>query len=268
LTALIEPGAPVKKTDACSKQEIDPNPASPEWDTPAATTQCGMLETDNLLVLAPMGEGTRQQTMVTTARYGLTPRWEVRWGLPGRMSQGGGGSKSVSGTTDQWLGTCYRFRDQGRWMPDLALDYAVKIPTANPSKGFGSGFTDHQITFIASRDVGPTHFDFNTVGTLAGSSEGRDGAAQFGMAVTRTVNPRLLWTIEGYGGPQPGTADRYGAVMTGGAWSVHPWLAINAGYIRAFTSGLPREQLLLGFIYTLRPGFTPSRLWRPHGWGR
>jgi len=197
--------------------------------------------------------------MLTTAKYGVTPHFEVRWGLPGHMMQSGGGTRRLNGTADQWVGACYRFRDQGRWIPDLALDYAVKIPTANPAKGFGSGYVDHLATFIASRDFGQNHIDFNTVGTIAGSSQGHDGAVQFGIAWTRPVNAKLLWTIEAYGGPQPGTSDRYGAVMSGGAWSVRPWLALNGGYIRAYTAGSPREQYLFGFIYTLRPEIVPTR---------
>jgi hypothetical protein len=254
-TVSAEPGVRVKSADVCSAAEIDPNSASPTWDTPAATVPCGALETDNLLIMQPVGAGVHQQMMVTTAKYGLTPHLEIRWGLPGRMMQSGAGTSRLVGTTDQWLGACYRFHDQGGWLPDLALDYALKIPTANPAKGFGSGYTDHLLMFIASRDAGRTHVDFNVVGTIAGATGGSDGAAQLGLALTRPIGSRFLGTIEAYGGPQPGTSDRYGAGLVGGAWSVHPWLSLNAAYAHAYTAGAPRQQLILGFIYTIRPGF-------------
>ena len=147
----------------------------------------------------------------------------------------------------------FDFHDQGPGSLDLAIDYAVKIPTANPAKGFGSGYVDHLVTFIASRDFGPHHVDFNAVGTIAGSPQGRDGAPQFGMAYTRTLQGRFLATFEAFGGPQPGTTDRYGAVLGGGSWSLRPWLALNGAYTRAFTGGSPRTQSLAGFIYTFRP---------------
>ena len=38
-------------------------------------------------------------------------------------------------------------------------------------------------------------------------------------------------------------------------WLGPPWLALKVAYSRAYTSGSPHEQLLIGFIYTMRPGF-------------
>ena len=264
----LEPGSPVKASDGCSATEIEPNSMSPTWDTQAGTTPCGALETDNLLVRQPLGSGVWQETMTTTLKYGLAPRLEVRWVPPGRVSQAGEGTSRLAGTTDQWLGALYRFHDQGRRAPDLAFDYAFKIPTSNPAKGFGSGYADHQLTFIASRDLGPNHLDLNVVGTIAGAAAGSDGAAQFGMAVTRSFSARLMGTIEAFGGPQPGTSDRYGAVLAGGAWGIRPWLALNGGMICAYTAGSPRQQYLIGFIYSMRPGFPTlkeSRLMRVFG---
>jgi hypothetical protein len=264
----LQPGSPVKASDGCSAMEIEPNSMSPTWDAQAETTPCGALETDNLLVRQPLGSGVWQQTMTTTVKYGLAPRLEVRWVPPGRISQTGEGTSRLSGTTDQWLGALYRFHDQGQWTPDLALDYAFKIPTANPAKGFGSGYADHQLTFIASRDLGPNHIDLNVVGTIAGAAAENDGAAQFGMAFTRSFSARLLGTIEAFGGPQPGTSDRYGALLAGGSWGIRPWLAVNGGMIHSYTAGSPRQQYLIGFIYSMRPGFPTlkeSRLMRVFG---
>src|SRR4051812_41292376 len=83
----------------------------------------------------PPAHGRRHIPMdvKTTAKYGLTPRLELRWGLPGRVFQGGSGTKHLAGTTDQWLGALYHFRDQGRSIPDVALDYGIKVPTGNPA---------------------------------------------------------------------------------------------------------------------------------------
>jgi hypothetical protein len=249
-----ERGTFVKKTDPCAEIGIEPNAAAPSWDSPAATTQCGALEIDSLLLAEPLGEGVLQRTIGTTARFGVTPRFEVRWGLPGHIVQNGYGHTRLTGTTDQWFGTCFRFHEQMEGIPDLAIDYAIKIPTANPAKGFGSGYADHVVTLIASEDRGNNHVDFNAVGTVAGGRRGSNGAAQFGMAMTRHFARELLGTIETYGGSQPGTSARYGAVLAGGAWAVRPWLAMNGAYTRAYTAASPRQQIFAGFIYTTRPG--------------
>lgn len=248
-----ERGAQVKEIDACREEGIEPNAASPNWDSPAVTTQCGALQMDSLFTAQPLSGGVHQETMGITARFGLTPRLEVRWGLPGHLRQSGGGERLV-GTTDQWIGACYRFHEQKGRVPDLAIDYAVKFPTANPAKGFGSGYTDHVGTFIASTDVKNTHIDFNAAGTVAGGLRGHDAAAQFGLAVTRHLRPKLLGTLEAFGGSQPGTSNRYGAALAGGAWSLRPWLAVNGAYVRAYTLASPRQQFLVGFNYTMRPG--------------
>jgi hypothetical protein len=260
---LREPGAPVKTTDACDGADIPSNSTTPTWDAQANTTPCGALETDNLFTRQPLGPGVSQGTLTTTAKYGLTPHLEVRWVLPGRMFQNGAGSARLAGTTDQWFGVLFRFHDQGGRTPDLAMDYAIKLPTSNPSKGFGTGYTDHQFTFIASRDFGPNHVDMNALALVAGGPKGPDPAAQFGAAFTHSFTSRLMGTVEAFGGSQPATTRRYAAAFVGGAWSVRPWLALNGGVLRAFTGGAPARQYLVGFIYTVRPRIAapaPSRL--------
>lgn len=254
----LQPGLSTE-LDPCADPAMQPNSMSPTWNRQAGTVQCGALETDNLAVLQPLGGGVSQWNVGTTAKYGVTRRLELRWGLPGRNYQGGNGSPQQAGTTDQWLGGLFRFHDQHRRIPDLALDYAFKIPTANPAKGFGSGYADHVFTFIASRDRGPNHIDFNTVGTVAGGPGGHQGAAQLGLGFSRSFAHHLMGTIEAFGGSQPATRDRYGAAFLGGAWGLRPWLALNGGGIRSYTAGSPRAQYMLGFIYTVRPGFAPPR---------
>jgi hypothetical protein len=259
ILAQTERSAPSKKADGCEEAEIEPNAAPPNWDSPAMTTQCGVLELDTLLTVQQMSGAIRQGTMGTTARLGVKPRLEIRWGMPGRSMQSGDGAPMV-GTTDQLVGVCYRFHNRKGGIPDLALDYAIKIPTANPAKGFGSGYTDHAGTLIAGGDVGSIHFDFNALGTVTGNSHGHDGAVQFGLAIVRHLSSKFLGTLEAFGGSQPGTSNRYGAASAGGAWSFRPWLAVNGAYVRAYTGASPRQQFLVGMIYTMRPAFAaPER---------
>jgi hypothetical protein len=66
---------------------------------------------------------------------------------------------------------------------------------------------------------------------------------------------KLAWILEGYGGPQPGTADRYGAVLTGVSYSLRHWLVLDGAFVKTYTAGSPRQQMLFGFTYAMRPGF-------------
>jgi hypothetical protein len=253
--AMIRPAA-AETPDACAQSVVAANGTRPAWDYAASTTQCGILESDYGLLDQPMGGGVGQRALVTSLRYGLTPKLDLRWGITNHIWQGGGAAGPLQGVGDQWLGMRFRFRDQGRIAPAMAFLYAGKIPEANPAKGFGSGFVDHQFVFIASRDLGKNHFDFNTVGTVAGVAHGHNGAAQFGLAYTRPVSAKLSCILESYGGAQPGTPDRLGAVFAGATYTLRPQLVLDGAFSRSYTAGSPRQQVLVGITYARRAGFS------------
>ena len=237
--------------------QIVASPSRPYWDSGAATTQCGNIETDFGWASLGMGAGVRQRMLVSSVRYGLTQHMDLRWGLVNHITQDGGDIPSIAGVGDQSLSATYRFYEQGHWMPAMAFGYGFNIPEANPDKGFGSGFFDHQFLFIASRDLGPIHLDFNTVGTLTGEEHGHDGAAQFGLAATRQVTKKLALILESYGGPQAGTTDRFGAVLTGGTFNLRPWLVLDGAFAQSYTAGSPRQQIFVGLTCSRRFGFGP-----------
>jgi hypothetical protein len=258
---VIAPGESGESADPCASQgghrEVVASPTRPTWDYPALTTQCGIVETDYGWLDQPMGASVSQRILISSVRYGLTPRLDLRWGLTNHISQSGGDSRTLEGVGDQWLSVRYRFHEQGRAMPAFAFLYGAKIPVANPGKGFGSGFVDHQLLFIASRDLGKYHLDFNIDGTVVGKQHGHDGAAQFGLALTQPLTKKLSAILENYGGPQPGISDRFGAVLMGASCTLHPQLVIDGGYTRAYTAGSPRQQVLVGITYAKRSGIAP-----------
>lgn len=248
----LRPQAP---PDPCAQLEVVSSPSRPFWVGGASTTQCGILESDVGWLSQPMGGGVHQSMLVSSLRYGITPRLDIRWGIIDQISQSGGAGPALTGIGDQCIELAFRFHEQGRRMPALAFGYGLEIPTGNPSKGFGSGFVDHEFDFIASRDLGRSHIDFNIIGTLAGDPNGHDGAAQFGLALSRPMTPRLLLTLETLGGPQPGTADRFGAAQLSLSYCLRPWLVLDSAYAKTFTAGSPRQQILFGFTYAMRPAF-------------
>lgn len=261
----IEPVRPlVSAPDPCLAPDTIANPTRPAWDLGAATTQCGVLESDFGFQWQGMDDSSGIKGLPGSLRYGLTPRLDLRWGFVSHQWQSGGDAALVHGTGDQWLNVRYRFHEQGRVSPAFAFDYGFKIPTASSAKGLGTGFVDHQFLFLASRDLRHTHLDFNIVGTLAGEARGYDGAAQFGLAVTQTLSRRFSGILESYGGPQPGTSDRYGSALVGGLYAIRPWLILDAGYTQAYTAGVPRRQVLFGITYARRAGWAPiSRNFAP-----
>jgi hypothetical protein len=252
--AAVERAPVASDADPCSALELTAAPSRPLWTAGAATTQCGVLETDYGWLWQGMGGGMRQTAAAMSVRYGLTPRLDVRWGVPAHLAQSGGGMPALEGVSDQSLSLTYCFKEQGVRTPAMALGYGFEIPTGNPAKGFSSGYVDHQLAFIASRDVGKLHFDFNTVGILAGGPGGLDGAAQYGLVLSIPATRRLLWLLETDGGSQAGTADRIGQALAGLQWSVRSFLVVDAGYTRAYTAGSPRQQFTAGWTWSSRPG--------------
>jgi len=244
--------------DPCNGGEVVASPSRPMWDGGAVATPCGNLETDYGWQYQPMGMGVRQQVLMSSIRYGLTQRMELRWGMVNQIAQRGGGTRPLKGVGDQCLSTTYRFLDQGAWRPAMAVSYGAKIPTANPAKGFGSGFVDHQFVLLASRDLGKSHVDFNMVGIVAGAPRGHEGAAQFGMALSRPVSGRLTLILESCGGPQPGTSNRFGAALAGATFNLRPNLVVDAAYSRQYTAGAPREMVLAGITWARRLRLGPT----------
>ena len=252
--AAVERAPVAVVADPCTTPELTAAPSRPVWTAGAATTQCSVLETDYGWQWQGMGAGVRQTAAAMSVRYGLTPRLDLRWGVPALLMQSGGGAALVHGVSDQSLSFTYRFQEQGQRLPALAVGYGFKIPTANPAKGFGSGYVDHQLAFIASRDVGRLHFDFNTVGILGGGRGGFNGATQCGFVLSSAASRQVTWLLEGVGGSQPGTEDRLGQATAGVQWSVRPWLVVDTAYTRAYTAGSPRQQFTVGWTWSTRPG--------------
>jgi hypothetical protein len=211
------------------------------------------------MLLQRMGGGVQQRLLVSSVRFGLTPRLDLRWGETNHIAQSGGETEPMEGIGDESLSVTYRFHEQGHWAPAMALSYGMNLPVANPDKGFGSGFVGHQFLFNASRDVGNIHLDFNAVGTLVADEDGRDGAAQFGLALTRPVTKKLALILESYGGAQPETTDKFGAALTGASYMLRPWLVLDGAYTRTYTAGSPRQQILFGVTCARRPGLRPIR---------
>ncbi len=251
---VLDPRVP---EDGCLTGEVIAVPTRPVWDNGAATTQCGILESDTGWQYQPMGGGVSQKFMVSSLRYGLTPRLDLRWGLVNHIYQSGGAAPAVQGAGDQTVGLRYRFYEQNRRIPAMAVAYAVKLPTANAAKGIGTGYVDHQIFSIVSEDFGKTHMDWNMGGTLAGSARGIDGGLLSGMDLARPLTARLTGVLESYGGTQPETRQRLSSALGGVSYNLRPYLVLDAAYCYTFTAATPNAQVLFGITYARRPNFNP-----------
>lgn len=252
----VERVPPVAPADDPCREEVVSQPARPMWTAGAQTTQCGVMENDVGWHWMSLGGGVRQRGLTSAERYGISRWMDLTWSLPLRMEESGGGEETVGGISDSSVSVMVEFLQQRPRVPAMAVGYGVTIPTANPAKGFGSGYVDQQVALLASRDVRRVHFDFNLVGLLAGGPEGHDGAVLSGMVMAVPVAgvKGLSWLLESDGGSQAGTADRLGQALTGVSWAVRPNVVVDTAYTRAYTAGAPRQQFTMGVTWAHRVG--------------
>ena len=253
LLLLAHAGCLVAQAHAplCPAQDLAADPNRPTFSFPATTTQCGMFEVDFGWTTQDMGHGIQQNYFPASLRYGVTPRFDLRWGVVNHIYQSG--YPSLQGAGDEYLGARYMFLQQSHSVPAMAIFYQVKIPTANPAKGLGTGFTDNIFTLLVSKDLGKYHIDFNLIGTLAGAANGHNGAVQGDLALTRALTKKASIILESFGGSQPGTPDRLGIELAGATYAVRPWFVLDTAYNRTYTAGTPHQQFLIGGTCTIRP---------------
>src|SRR5581483_2407686 len=142
----------------------------------------------------------------------------------------------------------------------LAFSYAVKIPSASTEDGRGSGRVDHAVTFLASKDIGKFHSDFNFTEFLIGRPGGFDTNQQLNLTFAHVIHGGLQFQGEIYGDTElnrstPGFVSSLWAL----AYTVNPRLVIDGGFEKGLTSGGPHRHAFAGATYSIA-NFYPG--WR------
>ena len=176
----------------CKSQSKDgaivANPNRPTISDPADITQFGVLESEYGYERTWAGGGERDHDFGGLLKFAVLCDVELRW-TPDTYVQRVAGSSSVQGGGDNWLGAQFRLYHQSPRVPTLSFRYEAKVPTASVTKDLGSGAVDHSLTFLASKDIGKYHFDFNSGYLLAGrtGSSGYDKNVNLALAFSRTI---------------------------------------------------------------------------------
>jgi hypothetical protein len=145
LTALLLSGAA-----ACQLVSQDLAPPTPQrrtFSVSTATPRAGQLDLE-LGLAHDLGDGI---ALPATLRWGADEQSELfLGGVPWSERDDTDGR----GVGDVTLGARRRVREQHEDEPSLALQAAVKIPTADADEGLGSGELDLLLAGILSRDEG------------------------------------------------------------------------------------------------------------------
>jgi hypothetical protein len=252
-TASPLPAQWMGRQTGCYAPSIVANPNRPTVANPADITQYGVLELEYGWDRTSLGAGARLTDLTGLLKFGLLCDVELRWNTTSVLvenAQAGG----QTGFGDNWFGPQIRFYRQTKHVPTLALSYAVKAPTASRAKGLGSGRVDHSFTFLASKDVLGTHFDFNATYFLIhrAAGPGFDSNYQFNLSLAHPIKGRLAFTGEFYGNTElnsvtPGFASTLWALT----FAIKPRLVIDAGIEIGLSHGAPQQHFFVGVTYAI-----------------
>jgi hypothetical protein len=253
---LVAPAvhADCPRAEGVAPGTIVANPNRPTVANPADITQYGVLELEYGYEHDKAQFNQKENQLGGLLKFAATCNFELRWSNGSFINQSDP-NNSQSGIGDNWLGFQYRLRRQSKRIPTLAFGYALKFPSASVSKGLGSGRYDHQLTFLASKDIKSIHFDFNTSVFLVGRPDGSglDHNVQNNLAFSRPIYKKLGFTGEFYGSTRLGNqASAYASGLWAFTYTVTPRLVIDAGMDHAMTSGAPDiRRIFAGFTYSI-----------------
>ena len=134
--------------------------------------------------------------------YGLVPSVEAGIGFGGQFEERlerideEGCTKDVneSGTGDLVLGAKWQFLGESPCCPRQALVGAVKFPTADEDKGLGSGKTDYDLTWVASKSLSDKFAAHANAGySWIGQPDGEDvdDVLHYGLALDYQLTEQL-----------------------------------------------------------------------------
>lgn len=236
----------------CHSSELTAAPTRPTITSSTTTTQCGVVEADYGLTSVLPGDGTHQEIAGGSLRYGITPNIDFRWGGDSLHSYYGNGTH-VMGTGDNWLGGRIRLTSEKQTWASTAFSYTIKLPSASAVEGFGSGFTDHSFTFIASKDIQKWHFDFNAVQLLGGRpGSGWDTNTTLALATSHPLKGKWGAFYEAWGQTRlNASSPAFASNIMGVTYTLSPRAVLDCGTNLGLTPEAQRAWLMIGATYSL-----------------
>lgn len=262
LACAALPARAAAQCENAPKDGITANPNRPTVANPADITQYGVLEVEygynHVMGLA----GGRENNLVGLFKFAATCNLEIRWDTDTLLRQTAG-DMTNTGFGDNALGFQYRFLHQRKFTPAMAISYSLTFPSASVSKGLGTGKYDHQIRFLASKDILGVHFDFNTAYFFLGrpAGGGTDQNAEMNLAFSHPIYKKLQFTGELYGdfrfnNGAPSFADGLWALT----FNVTPRLVLDSGIDHALTSTAPfHRTYFVGVTYSIQDVYKALR---------
>lgn len=108
---------------------------------------------------------------------------------------------TVNGIGDLTVNAKWQFLGESKWLPRQAIVPAVKFPTSDKNKGLGSGKTDYDLTWIASKSLcekmgAHINVGYSWIGEPADEEVGN--ILHYGLALDYKIVDPLQWVGEVY----------------------------------------------------------------------
>ena len=213
-------------------------------------------------------EDTKHWDFPLALTYGLLEGIEFGAGFGGQSEERmeiaedeeTGEQVSESGIGDLVLAAKTKLLDERPWLPGQALSASVKFPTADEDRGMGSGKTDFDLTWIATKALSDTvNIHVNGGYTWVGEPEDEDvgNLVHYGIALDYAFAEPLQWVGEVFAEKeiQEGT-DTIWVANTGLRWAVYDELVLDVALGSGLSSDAPEFQATAGFTWTF--GFRDS----------
>jgi hypothetical protein len=221
--------------------EITAVPNRPTVSTPAQPVQPGVLETE-----WGLDASGSEQDINGLLKFGVSKNFELRVTNDPLLADFG-----THGAGDSGAGFKYRFTQDSGFRPSLAFMYMAKLPTAG--NVLGSGEVDHAFTFLASKDLGKHHFDFNSVVNLLGTPQGGfDHDVLNALAWSHPLRGKWSVTAEFSAATSPNVFTSANAqVLISAVYTVRPRLVLDCGMAARLTGDIPDATFVAGFTYSI-----------------
>jgi hypothetical protein len=185
-----------------------------------------------------------------TLAYGLTSKVELNLGL-GAVSSRATGAGRIAGFGDTLASIKWRFLEETKHTPQIAMSYQIKIPTADVHRGLGSGTVDNTLWLSTAKSFGRTSLFGNVGYNLLGGSSGKNNLL-YGAGVTFQATETVVVGADVYGNSPnaPGANDEL-AWGVGLQWSFRPDKAFLLHLGRS-ERGFSDLNVYAGFAFTFK----------------
>ena len=192
---------------------------------------------------------TQTEVPLFDINYGLRENLQMKVEVP-VAGISGIGTGNGKGWGDTLIGPKWRFFDETKRRPQVAVYPQILIPTGNAARGLGAGKSAYYLPVLVEKNWG-NWTSFGNVGYVIQNAGGARDYWYYGAALTKEVNRRLIFGAELFGNsPLDNSSRSLLGYSLGLEWKIAPHsnLLVSAGHD---LRGDPTRLLYLGLQFEI-----------------